>query len=85
MTRGRMMWIDHEPCSIGGDTVVALLTRIGWHEAADLIKRISERSAAQNREADRWRQAYEEIREKYEPSPQPAPRVSYQPPPEASD
>ena len=85
MTRGRMHYIDAEPCSIGADTVVALLNRIGWREAADLVERISERATAQNREAERWRRAYDELREKYEPTPAPSPRVSYQPPPEASD
>lgn len=85
MTRGRMQWIDAEPCSIGADTVAALLKRIGWHEAADLIEQLNERDAAAYRESERWRNAYYELREKYEPTPAPSPRVSYQPPPEASD
>ena len=79
MTRGRMQWIDAEPCSIGADTVAALLKRIGWREAADLIERIGERSAEQNREADRWRRAYEELRQKYEPAAAPVERISHRP------
>lgn len=82
---GRMMWVEHEPCSISADTVVSLLQRLGWREAADLIERIGERSAEQNREADRWRDAYEKLRQKYEPAAAPSAPVSYQPPPEASD
>lgn len=82
---GRMRFIDAEPCSIGADTVVRLLERIGWTSAAGLIRRLDERDSQQTREADRWRQAYYEIKERYEPSkPREAP-PDFRPPPEASD
>lgn len=77
--RGRMIWIEHEPCCINADTVVALLKRIGWREAADLIERMNERDAAQYLGAQAWRTAYEELRQKYEPESAPTTPTSSRP------
>lgn len=81
-------YIEDEPCSVGADTVVKLLERIGWSMSAALIRDIAQDRTERNLEAKRWRDAYADVLgrlHKYEP---PAPRdeqPDFRPPPEASD
>lgn len=88
MNRPRRVLVDPEPCTIGEEQIAEVLRRIGWHEAAGLVRHVFAKCAEQNREAMQWRQAYMYVLEqlhKYEPPPETESRVSHKPPPEASD
>lgn len=88
MSVARKRYVEAEPLSLGAAEIVEFLRDMGWAGAAAMVRLWADRSTEQNREAMRWRTAYQEVVErlhKYEPpAPRPEP-VNFQPPPEASD
>lgn len=85
MSRGRMRFIDSEPAAVGCDVVAELLERIGWENSASLVRRLGQHDAAAFREAEKWRQAFCRMQERYEPAEPSEPLRDFRPPAEASD
>lgn len=84
----RKRYVEPEPLSLGAAEIVEFLRDMGWEGAAAMVRRWSERNTEQNREAMRWRAAYQEVVDRlhqYEPPERRPEPVNFQPPPEASD
>ena len=83
--KGRMRFIDAEPCSVSADIVADLLEQLGWERSARFIRELGTRAADEIRKANEWRALYWEMLDKYEPEKPEGEPVSYRATPRSSD